>query len=57
MSNEETSLFEHLPLKKVFSLLSVEILNRKAIRKEVTHNNYVNGFRHTGEKNIAAKDI
>lgn len=50
MSNEEISLFDGLPLKNELSLLSVEILNRKAISKEVTHNSYANGFLHTGQK-------
>lgn len=55
MSNEEISLFERLPLKNELTLLSVEILNRKAISKEVTHNNYANSFLHTGEKILLPK--
>ena len=55
MSNEEISLFEHLPSNKEFSLLSVEILNGKSISKEVTHNNYANGFLYTGEKILLPK--
>lgn len=54
-NNQKISLSECLPLKKEFSLLSVEILNGKAISKEVTHNNYANGFLHTGEKTLLPK--
>jgi len=55
MSDEEVSLLKRLPLKKEFYLLSVEILNRKAISNETIHSNYVNGFLHTGEKPLLPK--